>query len=339
MKHSIPDSNASTMQMRTDRVDGSDGEPSGGACLVVLQGSSLGQRLDLDEHTVTIGRDPACELHLDVRSVSRRHAAVWRAGDGYRIRDLGATNPTLLNEHPVKEAVLADGDYITIGGCVLKFMQRSSVEARYHEEIYQRATRDALTGLCNRRLFLELLERELQRSVQRGYALALLIIDLDHFKSINDSHGHVVGDRVLEQVGAVLQAVARGNALAARIGGEEFAIALPEHDAAAARAVAERIRANVEALPLRLGEQVHTHGERGRGQLAAGLAHGGPSAGRRRPGAVPRQGSRPQSRRGSHLSAAGAGPGRRLMRPRRTRGRVSSVSSRDADDWPCAMPA
>ncbi|MCW5669475.1 MAG: GGDEF domain-containing protein, partial [Hydrogenophaga sp.] len=154
--------------------------------------------------------------------------------------------------------VLADGDYITIGGCVLKFMQRSSVEARYHEEIYQRATRDALTGLCNRRLFLELLERELQRSVQRGYALALLIIDLDHFKSINDSHGHVVGDRVLEQVGAVLQAVARGNALAARIGGEEFAIALPEHDAAAARAVAERIRANVEALPLRLGEQVHT---------------------------------------------------------------------------------
>lgn len=258
MKHSIPDSNASTMQMRTDRVDGSDGEPSGGACLVVLQGSSLGQRLDLDEHTVTIGRDPACELHLDVRSVSRRHAAVWRAGDGYRIRDLGATNPTLLNEHPVKEAVLADGDYITIGGCVLKFMQRSSVEARYHEEIYQRATRDALTGLCNRRLFLELLERELQRSVQRGYALALLIIDLDHFKSINDSHGHVVGDRVLEQVGAVLQAVARGNALAARIGGEEFAIALPEHDAAAARAVAERIRANVEALPLRLGEQVHT---------------------------------------------------------------------------------
>ena len=218
----------------------------------------LGQRLDLDEREVVLGRDSDCGFHIEERSVSRRHARIWRDAGGYRIRDLGSTNGIRLNEQPVTEAALQDGDCIAIGSCVLKFMQRSSVEARYHEEIYQLATRDALTGLCNRRLFLELIERELQRSAQYGHPLALLIVDLDHFKAINDTHGHVHGDRVLEQVGAALHAVAGDHALAARIGGEEFAIALPEHDRAAARDFAERVRASVAALPLQLGERTHT---------------------------------------------------------------------------------
>ncbi|MBX3702066.1 MAG: diguanylate cyclase [Dokdonella sp.] len=258
MHSSDPPPDLATTQFHTDRIDGGCDECASGACLVVLQGQLLGQRLDLDEREVVLGRDSDCGFHIEERSVSRRHARIWRDAGGYRIRDLGSTNGIRLNEQPVTEAALQDGDCIAIGSCVLKFMQRSSVEARYHEEIYQLATRDALTGLCNRRLFLELIERELQRSAQYGHPLALLIVDLDHFKAINDTHGHVHGDRVLEQVGAALHAVAGDHALAARIGGEEFAIALPEHDRAAARDFAERVRASVAALPLQLGERTHT---------------------------------------------------------------------------------
>jgi len=251
MRSHSPDTDARTTQQRTNKPARGFG---GGAeaCLVVLQGQSLGQRIDLDERPLTLGRAVECDFHIDERSVSRQHARIWRDLGSYRLKDLGSTNKTLLNDVPVGEAELKDGDYVTIGSCVLKFMERSSVEARYHDEIYQLATLDPLTRLANRRHFLELFERELQRSLRHRRPLALLIVDLDHFKAINDGHGHVIGDVVLEQVGATLQSAARGEAIAARIGGEEFAIALPEHEPDASLAVAEEVRSAVEAMPLQL---------------------------------------------------------------------------------------
>lgn len=247
------DSTTPTTQPRTQRVAHvTDDARVAHACLIVLQGPSLGQRVDLGEGELTLGRDEDVGFRIDERSVSRRHARIWRAGEHWRLRDLGSTNRSLLNEVPVEEAELADGDIITIGSCVLKFMARSSVEARYHDEIYQLATRDPLTGLSNRRHFLDLVERELQRANRHERPLCLLIVDLDHFKAINDRHGHIAGDRVLEEVGATLQSLTRDEAIAARIGGEEFAIALPEHTLAAATAVAEQLRGAIAALDLGL---------------------------------------------------------------------------------------
>jgi len=254
MRSHSPDTDARTTQPRTNRPARGFGNDGAEACLVVLQGQSLGQRIDLGEHVVTLGRATECDFQIDERSVSRQHARVWRDLGGYRLKDLGSTNRTLLNDVPVDEAELKDGDYVTVGSCVLKFMERSSVEARYHDEIYQLATLDPLTKLSNRRHFLELLGRELQRSLRHRRPLALLIVDLDHFKSINDGHGHVIGDIVLEQVGATLHSTVRGEAIAARIGGEEFAIALPEYESDASLAVAEQVRRAVEAMPLQLVE-------------------------------------------------------------------------------------
>lgn len=258
MRTSSTDTDAPTTQPRTNRPARGFGNGGADACLVVLQGQSLGQRIDLGACALTFGRAAECDFHIDERSVSRQHARIWRDHGGYRLKDLGSTNKTLLNDVPVGEAELKDGDYVTIGSSVLKFMERSSVEARYHEEIYQLATLDPLTGLSNRRHFLELFGRELQRAQRHRRPLSLLIVDLDHFKDINDSHGHVVGDGVLEQVASALQSAARGEAIAARIGGEEFAIALPEHDLEASAAVAESLRAAIAALPLQLGEVVRT---------------------------------------------------------------------------------
>jgi diguanylate cyclase (GGDEF)-like protein len=231
-------------------------DASASACLVVLQGQRLGQRIDIGDDALIIGRAPDCDFQIMERSISRQHSKIWRGASGYRIKDLDSTNKTLLNDQPIIEAELKDGDHITIGSCVLKFMERSSVEARYHEEIYQLATIDPLTGLSNRRHFLELLERELARTAKHGRPLALLIIDLDHFKSINDRYGHQAGDIVLKQVGAALNAGAREEFIVARIGGEEFAAVLPEHDIEQATAYAQRVCTSIAAL--HLGPEVAT---------------------------------------------------------------------------------
>ena len=247
------DRDNSTTQRRTIRRP-SDGATGGAshrsACLVVLQGQRLGQRIDIGDQPLIIGRAPDCDFQIMERSISRQHSRVWRDPAGYRIKDLDSTNKTLVNDQPIIEAELKDGDHITIGSCVMKFMERASVEARYHEEIYQLATIDPLTGLYNRRQFLELLERELARTTNHGRPLALLIIDLDLFKLVNDEHGHPAGDVVLQQVAAALDAGAREDYIVARIGGEEFAAVLPEQDVEAATAFAEHLCAKIAGLVL-----------------------------------------------------------------------------------------
>lgn len=246
------DRDSTTTQRRTIRAVRSQDvrDSSTSACLVVLQGQRLGQRIDVGDAPLVIGRAPECDFQIMERSISREHSRIWRGPSGYRIKDLDSTNKTLLNDQPIIEAELKDGDHVTIGSCVLKFMERSSVEARYHEEIYQLATIDPLTGLSNRRHFLELLERELARTAKHGRPLALLIIDLDHFKSINDRYGHPVGDSVLKLVGAALSAGTREEFIVARIGGEEFAAVLPEQDIDQATAYAQRVCASIAALDL-----------------------------------------------------------------------------------------
>ena len=246
------DRDSSTTQRRTIRpARGYDAHDStASACLVVLQGQRLGQRIDVGDNSLVIGRAPECEFQIMERSISREHAKIWREASGYRVKDLDSTNKTLLNDQPIIEAELKDGDHLTIGSCVLKFMERSSVEARYHEEIYQLATMDTLTGLYNRRHFLELLERELARTASHRRPLALLIIDLDHFKLINDRHGHPAGDIVLKQVAAALSVDTRDDFIMARIGGEEFAAVLPEHDVEQAAEFAQRLCDAIAALEL-----------------------------------------------------------------------------------------
>ena len=213
------------------------------ACVVVIHGEGLGRRADIGDAPVLIGRSSESDLVIAHKSVSRAHCRIWREGDGHRIRDLGATNTTRLNEHRIDgEAALADGDQVTVGESILKFISQDSVEASYHEEIYQLATHDALTELCNRRHFAELADKEIARARRHGRPLSLCILDVDLFKPINDRHGHIRGDEVLRQVAAVLRRHARNDDVAARIGGEEFALLLPECTAADAALLADRLR-------------------------------------------------------------------------------------------------
>lgn len=225
------------------------------ACLVVILGEGLGARVDVGATPVLVGRSHEADLVIAHKSVSREHCRIWLEHDAFRIRDLGATNPTRLNDVPIDEATLADGDHILVGESLLKFIGQTSVEARYHEEIYQLATHDALTGLYNRRHFMEVLDKEISRALRHERDLALCIIDVDLFKPVNDTFGHIAGDEVLRRIAAVLRQYVRGDDIAARIGGEEFAVLLPEGGSPGAVAFAERLREAIAATIFSPGGQ------------------------------------------------------------------------------------
>jgi diguanylate cyclase (GGDEF)-like protein len=215
-------------------------------CLVVVGGSAIGARFDLDD-AATLGREAGSDIYLPEPSISRRHCHVFRKRGSYWVTDLGATNPTLVNGMQVSASPLLEGDLLTVGDLVLKLLGPRSPENALVAALRDQATKDALTSLANRRHFHAALERAFEVSGDRS-RLALIVLDVDHFKHINDRFGHPAGDRVLTAVGASLRGGLRKNDLPGRIGGEEFAVLLPDTGAEKAVEVAERLRLGLEAM-------------------------------------------------------------------------------------------
>ncbi len=216
------------------------------ACLVVIIGGEIGKRLTLEARELSIGRSSSADLQLDLDSVSRSHAVVMHTPRGWVLRDLGSTNGTLVNDQPIRERMLEDGDRIRIGRAMLKFLSGTNVEAQYHEEIYRLMTLDGLTQVYNKRYFHDAIEHEFARSKRYKHAFSLVLLDIDHFKQINDSHGHLAGDEVLRRVAASIKSKVRTNDVVARVGGEEFAVLSPETDLAGAVTLAEKLRRALE---------------------------------------------------------------------------------------------
>ncbi len=217
------------------------------ACLVVLYGESIGRRVPLRDAPVLVGRASEADLQFEEESVSRRHCRFEPVRDEagaerWRVVDLRSTNGTFVNDRSVTSATLQHGDRVQIGRTICKFLGSGHIEAAYYEEIYRLVTTDGLTGLCNRRAFGEALAREFGRSVRYARPLSVVVLDIDHFKSLNDSHGHLAGDAALRQLGALLRGNLRREDIVGRLGGEEFAVLLPEIDLAGARLVADKVR-------------------------------------------------------------------------------------------------
>jgi two-component system cell cycle response regulator len=210
----------------------SDGE----GCLVLIYppGPDMGRRWPLGTDEIVVGRGSDCDIQIDRDSVSRRHARVYRVDDQWFVEDLGSTNGSYINDVPIQRSPLRDGDFVKIGSAIFKFLYGSGIETSYHEEIYRMTIIDGLTGAHNKRFFLEFLEREMARCSRYNRPLSLLMFDIDHFKQINDTHGHLTGDYVLKELARRLLHRIRKEELLARYGGEEFAVVLPEtaHDTA-----------------------------------------------------------------------------------------------------------
>jgi diguanylate cyclase len=228
----------------------------GVAYLVVIYGTDLGRRIPLGAADIECGRVMQTDLPLDDDAVSRKHARFAWTGTSYIVRDLGSTNGTFVNDVNVRERTLVDGDQIKIGRTIFKFIFGGNVELAYHEEIYKLMTFDGLTETHNKRSFETTLEREVGRGVRYKRPLALVMFDIDHFKRVNDGMGHLAGDAVLRQLAALITPKVRREDTLARVGGEEFALLIPEIELAAAGGVAEKLRALVERTPFRFEEKL-----------------------------------------------------------------------------------
>jgi diguanylate cyclase (GGDEF)-like protein len=241
------------------------------ACLVIIYGADLGRRVQLDGSPLEIGRSVKCDLPIDQESVSRKHAKLTWDGSRYKLTDLGSTNGSYVNDDLCTERYLKDGDQLKIGRTILKFMTGDNIETAYHEEIYRLMTFDGLTQVHNKRHFHETLDREVSRSARYERPMSLVVFDIDHFKKVNDTHGHLAGDALLRQLASLVRGRIRREDLFARVGGEEFAVLLPEIDAEGAAQFAEKIRRLVEMQTFHF-EEVHL-----RITLSLGIAELGPS--------------------------------------------------------------
>jgi len=218
------------------------------ALVIVLSGPRLGTRSVLGEAPIDIGRGSACQLILDADSVSRRHARIEWNGKQHRLLDLESTNGTYLNGARVRDSVLKDGDRIGIGKALLKYVSGSNIESQYHEEIQRLMRFDALTGVYNKRHFEESLRLAVFTARNASRPVSLIVFDLDHFKKINDTHGHTAGDQVLCDLAKLVKEVSVPDQVFGRVGGEEFAVLWEGTDLRSAADHAEKIRARVASF-------------------------------------------------------------------------------------------
>jgi diguanylate cyclase (GGDEF)-like protein len=215
----------------------------------VINGVDLGKKYSLAQASTVVGRSSKVDIQIDEDAISRSHAVIENHGNKFMLRDLESTNGTYVNDRDVREKRLVDGDQVKIGRTIFKFLSGSNIEASYHDEIYRLTTTDGLTQIYNKRYFLKEMEREMSRSIRYSRELSLVMCDIDHFKSINDTYGHLAGDYVLKQAAQRIRRHIRRDDVLARYGGEEFVLMLPELPKNKAIGTAEKLRKLIESEP------------------------------------------------------------------------------------------
>lgn len=226
-----------------------------GAFLTVLWGANMGMTFPLGE-TAVVGRSSQADIQLWDHAVSRQHCRLEREGGTYILTDLGSLNGTYVNWQRVTRLPLADRDRIQLGNSLLQFAYYDRLEEAFFFQVAAAALYDPLTGLHNRRFFLEHLQREMAFARRHSFPLHLLYLDLDNFKLINDRWGHLAGDQALIQVARQLQDQVRQEDLLARLGGDEFVLMVRGVPEAQILQLAKRLRQAVQSLPLQVGAEV-----------------------------------------------------------------------------------
>ena len=220
--------------------------------LVSLRGELMAVPIPLERDEVTIGRAIEADVRLNDSRASRLHARISSSVDPetnqttYRITDLGSTNGTLVNGEVITEASLSDGDKIVIGDHLFRFDMLDEIDREFQHQIHRLIAHDELTGLLTSKSFFSELRREAARAEAESRPFCVLMMDLDHFKEVNDTYGHLVGSRTLEETGRVIKEALRAGDVASRFGGEEFAAFLLDANYAQALVAAERVRVAVE---------------------------------------------------------------------------------------------
>ncbi|MFN2576124.1 MAG: GGDEF domain-containing protein [Pyrinomonadaceae bacterium] len=220
--------------------------------LVFLRGELLAVQIPLEREQVTLGRALEADIRINDSRASRLHARISTERDetsgevSYRLTDLESTNGTILNGIRITSAVLDDGDKFEIGDQLIRFEMLDEIDREFQQQIHRLLVHDELTGLLTGKSFFSELRREAARAEAETMPFCVLMMDIDHFKEVNDTYGHLVGSETLEEVGAVIKKALRAGDVGARFGGEEFAAFLLDADYAQGMIAAERVRSAIE---------------------------------------------------------------------------------------------
>jgi diguanylate cyclase (GGDEF)-like protein len=227
------------------------------ACLTIMTGPHVGRMVTLEEGDVTCGRGRGCDLRIPDEKVSRQHARFCWSSDQVMVRDLNSSNGTFVEGDRVHDMTnLRDGDKIALGNSVmLKFALQDPVEQSFQEQMYEASLRDGLTQAYNKSFLTDHLQSEISFAERHDTNLGMVLFDLDHFKQINDTYGHVAGDAILREISDISRESVRTEDVFARYGGEEFSAVLRDVDREGARVMAERLRRLIEQSPFEFEDQ------------------------------------------------------------------------------------
>lgn len=227
------------------------------AYIIFLSGPLVGKLHMLEMGDTVLGRGKNADISINDERISRHHVKISFKGEVAVLEDLGSTNGTFVNGKRIQIHPLKDGDKIQISSStIFKYALQDKIEKIFHDELYKMAIVDAVTNIYNKRYFLERFNEEFSYYKRSGKPLSLLMIDLDFFKKVNDTHGHLAGDFILQQIAQTLQDLVRHEDILARYGGEEFVVLLRETDTPGAAILAERMRKVIEEKVIHFEEHV-----------------------------------------------------------------------------------
>lgn len=246
----MPDDEQKTKIQRLEDLVKEEAKGARTPYLIVLSGNAIGRMYKISQGEMVIGRVDTCDIMLDDEGVSRKHSRIIGQPDGtVAILDLGSTNGTWVEGQKITYRQLKDGDRIQIGPTnILKYGYQDAVEERFVSQLYESATQDGLTGVYNKRFFVDRLKMEFSWHERHRQPLTLIIFDIDHFKKCNDTYGHHTGDFILKTLAKHCAEVTRAEDVFARYGGEEFVCLLRQTTADEGVAMAERMRTTVELI-------------------------------------------------------------------------------------------
>jgi two-component system cell cycle response regulator len=244
----FPEAHTMEVSVRSTDFAGSPAVPSAvdRAVLLRMDGVQAGLIVGVEQLPFTVGRHPTNTCRIDEDSISRFHARIMRTGDEYTVEDMGSRNGTFVAGKRVTRAKLEHDSWLQFGPRVsFRFSLTDVREERLLRKLYESSTRDALTGAYNRLHFEERLRAEVAYAIRHRTPCSLLIIDLDHFKRVNDTYGHPAGDAVLKRASEACMRALRTEDVFARFGGEEFGVVLRGIELKGAARLGDRLRQSV----------------------------------------------------------------------------------------------
>lgn len=219
--------------------------------LIIISGQQIGKLYPLDKNELIAGRSPDCHIWIEDNAISRKHFRILIQDGKCVIEDLNSTNGTFVNNRRVQAQALGAGDKIQISTTtIIQFDYLDESRRVSEQKRYEMGVKDAVTGAYNKSYFLQRIADEFSFSHRQNQPMSIIIIDIDHFKLINDTYGHLVGDQVLQEMSSNVASMIREEDVFCRYGGEEFVIIMRNTSCQHAVNLADRIRQKIGDTPI-----------------------------------------------------------------------------------------